>query len=445
MPIIRGELEQNSLPHVYEIFFELNGRKTVSYIGMYSGGNESYVSGSSELNRVISNTIMFFGEKEAELGWHKVVLVEYPPGTPSNLIEEEEKRLIVASYEECKRLGPGRCWEILNKSHLGDIWRYSSKSVRLKLQAQRAREFSQVPAELNSPKLAAYQGHVKNSHALHTKKTVFEIQVENSAETTAESIEANFFQKASLELGPKVVVPIGIMQYPSRKRTAIKMRIFLSVVVALQRRRGLEQQSYLIKASTLKYLLEERNFSPARMRDMLSELPLIVASCLGTEMSGINETRGHFSFQLRCLAPTPDSKGMYVLLGYEYFMGVANESKQSAAGRRYFAILAGNQHFIRTGKGLPCRLAVSLISGMPVANENDFVRLKESQMTCSKALKQSEMALCRALGTAFATSYFTKSKLRCLESKFVARHSDFQVVMDNSETTFSDFYALLAD
>lgn len=445
MPIIRSELEQNHLPHVYEIFFELNGRKTVSYIGMSSGENESYVSGSSELNRVISNTIMCYGAKEAELGWHKVILVEYPPGTPKNLIEDDEKRLIVASYEECKRLGPGRCWEILNKSHLGDVWRYSSKSVRLRLQAQRFRESAQAPAVSRFPQQVTYQGSVENSNVLYVNRTASVMEGENRAGTTAESIEANFFQKASLELGPKVVVPIDIMQFPSRKRTAIKMRIFLSVVVALQRCQGRDRQSYLIKASTLKYLLEERNFSPGRMRGILSCLPLIVARCLCAEMSDIKEYRGHFSFQLSCLASALENKKMNVLLEYEYFMKVANEGKQSAAGRRYFAILAANQYFLGTGKGLPCRLAVSIISGMPVPDEKDFARLKESQITCSKALKQSEKSLCRVLGTTFATNYFTKRKLRLLESKFVARHSDFQVVIDNSETTFSDFFALLAD
>jgi len=445
MPIIRSELEQSHLPHVYEIFFELNGRKTLSYIGMSSGENESYVSGSSELNRVISNTIMCYGAKEAELGWHKVVLVEYPPGTPKILIEEEEKRLIVESYEECKRLGPGRCWEILNKSHLGDIWRYSSKSVRLRLQAQRFRESAQVPAVSHFAQQVTYPDSIENSHVLHVNKTTSDMEGEDSAATTAESIEANFFQKASLELGPKVPVPIDIMQFPSQKRTAIKMRIFLSVVVALQRCKGSDRQSYIIKASTLRYLLEERNISPGRMRDVLSSLPLIVARCLGAEMSDINEFRRHFSFQLSCLESPLEGKKISVFLEYEYFMKVANEGKQSSAGRRYFAILAANQYFLRTGKGLPCRLAVSLITGMQLPDEKDFARLKESQMTCSKALKQSEKSLCRVLGTTFATNYFTKRKLRLLEPKFVARHSDFQVVIDNSETTFSDFFALLAD
>lgn len=86
-----------------------------------------------------------------------------------------------------------------------------------------------------------------------------------------------------------------------------------------------------------------------------------------------------------------------------------------------------------------------MLTGREPPAESDTKRWAELQSTCSKALKQSNLSLQRALGTTFATNYFTKKMLRNVEPRFSSRKDDFQVLLENSETSYADFYSLLAD
>lgn len=277
MPIVRDDLYENRFPYIYEIFFILNGVKTISYIGKTVGTNTAYVSGSSELTRVIANTALYYGEREAESGWHRSILASFPVGTDHAEIVSEEKRLIVESYEECRRLGPGRCWEILNKTHLKDIWRSSADTVLAKIRANTVPEQSAPHTRVDRPVHPPVEFRTwlpTSSGSRHQNIDHFG-GVHDYKETVV-SLEANFLQKASTKVGAKVHVPAVLMAYPGLKRASVKLRVLFAVIIELLRTEAIYSQAFSVRITTLKYVLKEPNFSPDRMSKLTEELSLAV-------------------------------------------------------------------------------------------------------------------------------------------------------------------------
>jgi hypothetical protein len=446
MPIIRDAMRDSRSPHVYEIYFSLNGSKIISYIGKTTGENSAYVSGSSELNRAIANTVLCFGEALAAKGWHKVILAEFPSGTPNGALEAEEKRLILESYEECRQLGPGKNWEILNKEHLRKIWQTSAKSVLKRLRAHKAdRDLNENFRHSDQPVIEFQKEEPLDSLSSKLEPVNSSSLSRNAIDTSTYFLETNFFQRISSKLGSKVPVSINLMAYPGLKRSSIKMRILFSVLLEMQRAEGCFSGLHSIRTSTLKYILKEPNLSPAKVREMLEELSLAIQTDGVLRLSEVSESSRSFKFRIDCGPGILWADTMAVSIDYEKFMVVASDGKQSALGRRFFTIQAGWQYFQRTGSGLPFELAMSLITGKRVPAVGEVEKRRELQSSCCKAIKSSEGWLCQALGTTFATNYFTKKKLREIKEEFPSVESDFRVLIDNAETPFANFMAILAE
>ena len=446
MPIIRANQSGIGFPHIYEIYFSLNGAKTISYIGRASGENPAYLSGSSELNRVIANTVLCFGEEQAELGWHKVILSEFPCDTPESVLEEEEKRLIVESYEECRRLGPGRNWEILNKEHLRRYWQSDAKAVLVRLREFIERQDSAdkrlVPVSLNTSMERSFQ----NSCSLPEQKEEGDDHwVGDRPAKTADFLEANFLQRAASKIGRRVPVSISMMAHPCLMRTSIKMRVLFAVLIELQRSQRNLRQHYAIRTSTLRYLLDEPNITAPGLRRIFDDLFSAVGNDEQVRVSELSLQKKLAQFLVECSPVSVAQSAMMASIDFEKFMRVASGGQQAALGRRYFAIQAAYQYFQNTGQGLPFETAISLISGRPIPGAGELEKRKELQSSCSKAIKSSENSLREALGTAFATNYFTKKKLRQIQDQFGNVNSDYQVLVDNSETPFASFLVVLSD
>lgn len=441
MPIVRRGTSTSRSPHIYEIYFEQNGMKAISYIGKSSGQNPNYVSGSSELNRVIANTALCFGEREAELGWHKSILAEFPAGTPESVLEKEEKKYILASYEESKRLGPGKNWEILNKSHLGGMWSQTSKAILAKLRAGEKCETTAETGYDRSFQAITSGPRSKTGEIATLKGTGSQVREEDLNDI---KIEANFFQKIGPIIGARVSVPLMVMAIPGLKRSEVKARIFLMVLRAIQLKERHSGNAYVVKTSTLGYLLREPNLSPGQCSGLFEVLAKVVELANLGKLILDSIQKGVVSFFYIC-----DEKEVSITatanILYEEFMRVASSGRHATSGRRYFAILAASQYFLTTGKGIPRNIALPMLTGREPPAESDSKRWAELQSTCSKALKQSNASLQRALGTTFATNYFTKKMLRGVEPRFSSRRDDFQVLLENSETSYADFYTLLAE
>lgn len=441
MPMVRARKAAIRCPYIYEIYFEQHGEKAISYIGKSTGLNSNYVSGSSELNRVIANTALCFGEREAELGWHKLVLAEFPVGTPENVLEQEEKKFILASYEESKRLGPGRNWEILNKSHLGDVWSESARPVMARLRAGSGGDamFKALSSGSNRYETNEYFPVCADTEVNNPKNNRFQV-VKNEPLR----LEANFFKNAALKLGSQVPVILKLMAMPGQKRMEVKARVFLMVLRALELRSRESGCEILIKNSTLSYLLKEPNLSPGQSRALISQLAETI-SMAGLGRLTLNYVeKGEISFWCNLTFENSDLAAV-AWVDYQRFIEVASSGRHAASGRRYFAVIAADQYFRKCGKGIPWKLALPIITGKQPPDDGDSKRWAELQSTCSKAIKQSDAFLRRMTGTTIATNYFTKKMLREVEPRFSSRADDFRVIQDNAETTFTDFYALLAE
>ena len=446
MPIIRADRSKVGFPHIYEIYFSLNGMKTISYIGRSSGENSGYLSGSSELNRVIANTVLCFGKEQAELGWHKIILSEFPCGTLESVLEDEEKRLILESYEESRRLGPGKNWEILNKEHLLRHWRSDAKTVleRLReyIERKELSDKSLVPPVLTTTRAPPC---TMSCSALNERDDGTGDWIGNSPARTAELLEANFLQRAVIKIGRSVPVSISMMVHPCLMRTSIKMRVLFAVLIEVQRSQSNLSQHYAIRTSTLRYLLDEPNITSPGFRRIFDDLSCAIGNEEKVRVSELSLQKKVVQFLVEC-SPVHDTQSpMMVSIDFEKFMRIASRGQQAALGRRYFAVQAAFQYFQRTGQGLPFELAISLMSGKPIPQVGELEKRKELQSSCSKAIKSSETSLREALGTAFATNYFSKKKLKEMQDQFGGINSDYQVLIDNSETAFANFHVMLAD
>ena len=447
MPIIRDEIFEPLFPHIYEVYFSVNGSKTISYIGKSSGENVAYISGSSELNRVIANTVLCFGEEMATSGWHKVVLAKFPFGTKNSVIEAAEKRLILAAYDECRRLGPGRSWEILNKEYLQRAWKSDAKPVLTKLRGN----CEWQPDFMEGTHLDRKSESISKSIAEPPATVEARYPIEEAERALVETegppsiIEANFLQRATKELGRSVPVPISLIAYPGLKRSSIKLRILLCVIVTVQKSHRIAQHRYVLKTSTLRYLLREPNLTHSRARDAFAELSSAVNAQKFTTIDGFSSGDSTVRFQITCDLTTNLSPISCVPVEFVKFITVASQGPQAAFGRRFFGILAADQNFRQTGKGIAVRVALSILSGKDVSYCEEIERLRELHSSCIKGLKTSESLLSDALGSKFATNYFTKKKLRRIEAEFKSTESDFRVLFDNAEQPLSDFIALVSD
>lgn len=445
MPIIRDEIFEPISPHIYEIYFSVNGTKTISYIGKSSGENAAYISGSSELNRVIANTVLCFGEEIAASGWHKTVLARFPSGTDDSVIDTAEKLLVLDAYDECRRLGPGRSWEILNKEYLQRAWKSDAKPVLTKLRAYGEGEPSEAydPASESRP-VSTLIRRIRTSRDF--KEPPGELRcAEDKTGGSASVIEANFFRRVTEELGRSVPVPVSLMAYPGLKRTSIKLRILLCVIVALQKSHRITRKQYVLKTSTLRYLLRESNLTYGRVREAFTDLASALDASEIVNLTAFSGGDRSVQFQITCDLNTFSSSVASVSVEFEKFVSVASQGQQSALGRRFFGILAAHQSYRRTGQGIPVRIALSILSGKDVTDCEELSRLRELQSSCIKGIKSSESLLCDALGVRFATNYFTKKKLRGIEAELKTSESDFRVLFDNAERPLSDFMVLVSE
>ena len=417
----------------------------ISYIGRSNGKNTAYVASSSELNRVIANTALCFGAREAEMGWHKKILAEFPADIPEIELERKEKEYILGAYEECKRLGPGKNWEILNKTHLGEIWSSAAKPVFSRLRGCHSNSadagwtklfFDENNDEIEEAPKRTYLSldrHRNISYADAAFKQINEV-----------CVEANFYSAACLAIGSKVIVPMELMCQPGLKRSTIKARILFMVLREYARKNFVTGCIYVIKISTLKYLLKEPNLSPAKCSELFEQLAQDVASTDTGQLSMVKFANGAARVWIGGNADIQNSE-LAAYIDYEYFMKVASSGRHCTHGRRYYAVESASQYFARTGKGIPYKLAFPLITGRRPPDDSDSKRWQELHSTCSKALKMSELFLNRVLSAQFATNYFPKKKLTRLAERFSSRPAEFQVLRDNSEVVLSNLYVMQAE
>lgn len=419
--------------------------KMISYIGKSNGNNSAYVASSSELNRVVANTVLCFGTPESELGWHKKILAEFPADIPEIELESKEKDYILAAYEECKRLGPGKNWEILNKTHLGEIWSSAAKPVFSRLRGDPPRS-----SEIGWMKIVTDQSHglaaesVDGGHVPRVEHRKIGLIDTFSTESNEICVEANFYSIACLAIGSKVLVPMELMYQPGLKRSTIKARVFFMVL----REYGLSNLPtgciYVIKISTLRYLLKEPNLSPAKCFQLFEELAQDLEETEAGELSLIEFSKGTVKVCIRGDNQV-EKPELAAYIDYEKFIRIASAGRHCSHGRRYYAVESASQYFEKSGKGIPYKLALPMITGRQPPDESDARRWRELHSTCSKALKKSEPYLSRVLGAPFATNFFPKKKLARLAERFFTRPTEFQVLRDNSEVVCSNLYVMQAD